>query len=368
MEPENQNTNQQGVPRQPTVTPSPNPTPVATPTASSMIPTATGKKKSKLILPIIAGVVFLLLTAGIVLFILFGRTSEAKNVSNNFMNAATQGDVQQLLEQPGTDESNRDFLTNIAQNFEGSYKLLESTKENGKYYFLYELSDAKTKYARLIVEDDNGWGVTGVVYSNDKLALVPKTVADTETTAAAPSSSTPDTPTAPVTPTTPVATVTPCLVQSDYKYMMFDKNIPTVDYTKADETGWRSSYVDDMFFEPDSIVESIFLSTYDDWAEFAIKNASKNWTFTLNGGVNDRDGTIDAASITLANQRTAKVTRELITRGVAPSKIIDGGLLDQTDAYAPNYSKIYRRVRLTIDNPCNVDGYTPTPTPTSNGI
>ncbi len=325
------------------------PTPIQQQTGHIPIQPQTNSGKNKTLFIILGIVGAIIVTALIVVLIVFSGGNAAQKVSDSFMDAATHGDVNALLQLPGADESDRDFLKNVADNFTGNYELIDKGEKDGKHYFLYSLSDAKSNYARLTVEEKGDWIVTDIVYGDKKLALVPGKVQDDPTTTDV---------TQPTNTPSSKPTIA-CLTQSDYRFMNYDKSVPTVNYVSADEYGYRAIRQDTMFFEPDSIVEHSLPSIYDDWAEFAKNNLDKNWQFRLEGGVYDPDGNLDPASKALAEQRSAEVKRELESRGVPASKIIDKGAVDQSAAYSNGYDSIYRNVSIFIDNPCNVDGYTP---------
>ena len=328
----------------------PQPSPVTPQTAQPYAPATLPPKKSKkgLIIGLliglfvfIAGVVALGLTAW-VLFL--SPSAQAKLASIEFMDAASKGDKEELYKiTESTSEADKQFIDSVASSLKGSYSEIDKTSQNGKWYFLYELKGAQSKYARTIVQKDAGeYSVASIVFGNEKLALIPGDAA--------------------VEPAITESTATPqaCLAQDDYKWMNYNKEPGTVTYdsTIGENT---INYETKMFFEADSIQEQSFSSIYDDWAEFATKNADKQWRFILKGEVNDggNNSVSDPASVKLAEDRANEVKRELTSRGVSEAKITIIAPTDNSKMYlkgtkyeAQNTS-IFRSVQLIIDPTCS---------------
>ncbi len=315
-------------------------------------------KNPKSKLAIVLGVILVLLIAAFVAiyFLFLSPAVQAKKASNAFMTAAIDGNTDKLVKLDGDDESVRGFLDNVAQSLDGdSYSLSEKTSKGKSWYFLYDVSGAKSKYARTVVEKKDGkWVVTSIVHGGDILKLVPDSQssdASAELQSAAP------------TPTS--SNQLACLAQEDYRYLEKTKvAITGTSFVTKKDNGDYNEQTSDMFFKPDSVEEDTAVSpSYDDWADFALKNSDKAWTYELKGSTFDKgnDSTADPTSVKLANERTAEAKRELISRGVPESRIaVADNIYYADDSLEGSFSdSIYRRVQLTIKNPCVSEGLSP---------
>lgn len=315
-------------------------------TDTMSVPLADQTKKSKKgLIAIIAGALALLVVLAIAWIFFLSPAAQAMRYSNKFMHSITTGDIDKATEISG-DSTAKSFLTNAAPKVKGSYKLTKVHYDDGKSYFLYDLTGAQNKYARTIVEKQDGkFVIDSFVFDTKPLAIVPTTAATTETPASSDDTSTP----APA----PSVSTAACLEQSDYRYMEYDKSQPSVTYDSTyDPAAYTSNYTADMFFKPDSTTEDSLLSVYDDWADFAKHTADKQWKFRLEGSTYGSDaGT--AASKQLAQARTDKVKSQLISRGVPANRIVVESPHNYgSEVQDEKSSQIYRRVQLVIDPTC----------------
>ena len=326
---------------QPQVTPGVTPPPNLAPQS--------GGKNGMLAAVISIAVIIVLIGAGLLAwFLLLSPNAQAKKASNTFMSAASKGDADELYKiTEAESDSERKFLDNVARSLRGSYSLSDKTSQNGKWYFLYDLSGADSKYARTIVEKkDSKYIVSSLVHGKSALKLVP--ISSNNEPSVEPNEEAAD--------TEGVA----CLVQEDYKWMNYNKQPSSVKYDST--LGANTfNYTATMFFEANTTKEKSFSSVYDDWAEFATKNASKQWEFILKGQINQQgQNSVDRApEVKLANDRAEKVKSELLSRNVPSSRIT---IVNPTDT-SPKYLKgtsnelrdgsIFQSVILTIDPTCS---------------
>lgn len=343
--------------------PVPAPTPLTanpstpTPFTGGGVPVSTNGKSKKVIVLIVAVIAALAAVLGAAYFLFLNPAAQAQKASAEFMSAATSGDLDTLYKvSEAEDEDMKSFLKSISDSIKGSgYALLDKTSRDGKWYFLYEVKGAERSRARTIVEKKDGsWEVTSIVVGDEGLRLVPQESSASEDTGA-------ETDTAQKS-AGDSASALKCLALEDYRWMNYDKSVPSVDYTVASD-GFVSEKEDSMFFKPDSIEETSFASTYDDWAEFATKNLDKSWTFELRGTTNDKGNNTLAldGSVSLATERANEVKRELVSRGVPENRIVIGDIINNQDEYLDGsyQAEIFRRVSLTIKNPCPGQGLQP---------
>lgn len=364
MDPSQQPPTQDPTPSVPPTIPTPVPHPPQPPVFNQqpplppVAPLSTGKSSKKGL--IIGGVVALLLAIlAAVWFFVLSPMAQATKASNAFVKAAAAGDLEELYKIGDADsDASKEFLKAASESVNGNYELLEKGSKDKKYFFLYQFSNEKGKKGRTTVEKtDNGWVVTGFVFGSDNTALIPgekqgestdSAEDDSDSQAAAP---------------TPAATTLACLIQDDYKWMNYNKEPDSVEYnTKlAGPTDFPANKSATMFFEPDSIEETSFSSIYDDWAEFAAKNVGKQWKFRLEGSTKGDDAnTALDSSRKLANDRANEVKRELMSRGVAESRIVVDPPHDYSDEISQDdfNAEIFRRVSITIDPTCTSEATT----------
>lgn len=323
--------------------------PVAAPAQAYPAVSQPAKSKKKLFIVIGAVLGGLVIAGGLVLVMALPAVQSA-GFATSFMNNVTAGDVDAALAQTGDAES-KEFLTSATKSLKGAKASITDRKyvKDGTSHYLFSVSGVKSKYARVDVIWESGKRiVSGFVYSEKELALVPSAKEDADTTATA--SEEPSTTTAPATSTQSSSNLA-CLVNDDYRYMEYDKSLPTVTFdTTYDPAKFTFNKTDSMFFKPDTTTETSFMAVYDDWADFASKNSAKQWTFRLEGSIY---GT-DPAGVTLANQRADKVKGELTKRGVPESRIIVDPAHDYSkESQEPASADIYRRVQVTIDPTCD---------------
>ncbi len=334
---------------QPPVQP-PAPTPTATPPVQPPAPSplqsplpapAPPKKSSKKIILIILLVVALPILAVFAWFA-FATISgvqsmaQSKNNSNAFMSAMTTNNIDEALKySTDTSESAKQFLMSMAPNIQGKFSLRQESTRGESRFYLYTVEGATNNSARTELKKSNGkWLVEGF-NTGSNLAVMGTENTATDSRAA-------------------VKTATACLSNDDYKWMNYDKSVPTITYDKTyDPAKHTDNYTSDMFFNPDTTNEKSFTSIYDDWADFAKHNTDKQWRFILEGSTYGSDA-IAASSQKLATDRAAKVKTELIKRGVPDNRIIvkephNYGVETQDDSK----DQIYRRVEITVDPTCS---------------
>src|SRR5690606_9989131 len=131
------------------------------------------------------------LSAGSNVVLLFEPAAVTKRMSNAFMNNLTTGNVDAALALTKGGEANREFITQASEASQGSFALVERAMQDGKAYFLYDLSSEQGKMGRTILENgENGWQVASYVFGSDNLALI-SSEAPESAPAPAPETSTP---------------------------------------------------------------------------------------------------------------------------------------------------------------------------------
>lgn len=307
---------------------------------------ATSGKKTGLIIGIIVAAIAVLtvLVFFVVLPLLSGDANKSR--SNAFMDKVVAGDTGgaiTFVNEP--DQEDKDFVTSFVNQVKGSkVKLKESTTKDGTFYALYELSGTKYTSARTHLNEVSGtWYVNGMFWGEQPLALIPG-----QSGASTPGSSAPPNASAPA----PAASAGTCLVQSDYKWMTYNKEEISVTYdTTYDPEKHTFNRTDSMFFRPDSTNEDSFTSIYDDWTDFAKRTQDKQWKFRLQGSTFGSDSAA-ASSKKLANDRSEKVKAELVKRGVPAERIIIEAPYDYSNEEQDALDDIYRRVQVTVDPTC----------------
>lgn len=283
---------------------------------------------------LIAFVIAALLAAGgyAVYYFFVSPAAQAERTATSYINALTTDDVD-LAAYLSRDDADFSLLESASQAIKGEYKLTGKTELSGSYYFLYSLSNATNKYARLIVVSTaKGYRVSSFLYSADALALIPGTaVAHSTGAVASPAATAPKQQAASGTSSgssgahtgsggaapsahQPAAVAAACLAQSDYSAVFVD--------AAADETIWSadnpysdvvsfddnsSSYVDD--FETGDV--------YAMWVQFYRANPSKNYQFHVQAMMPS-----SSSDTSLADQRAATVVNSLISVGVPSGMIV----------------------------------------------
>lgn len=304
-------------------------------------------KSNKLVFILVGTIITLFVVLALLWFLVFSPSVQANKASAAFMNAATSADIDKLVEL--NDGEGKGFLEGVIQAVEGDYSLLEKANEDEKYYFLYELTDAEANYARTVVEnEDDGWGVTSIVFGQDKLKLIPSE--SSQETTQAPSAA----------PTTKAAAQPVCLAQDDYRYMnigeLADQNV-TYDVTyEATTTPGSGTFnkTGSILFNPDQTSTASDQSDlYDQWAKFASITTDKEWKFRLAGSTYDSTS-FDQAAADLANSRAQAVKDALVSRGVSADRIVIDepagfSFIEGQDDFT---NALYRKVNLTVDPTC----------------
>ena len=158
------------------------------PTTTTTPPLATTTSPTKklpigLILGIGGGIVIVLIIVFLVLWIfILSPQAQAKRLSNAFMADITKGNVAAAVSLTG-DPTSSGFLTTASSKLHGSYSLSESSFTRNTGYYIYAMSGASEKYARVIITNSQGKReVSSLVYSNALLALIPGTSSSTSNT------------------------------------------------------------------------------------------------------------------------------------------------------------------------------------------
>lgn len=282
--------------------------------------------------------VFLISISLIAYVTILGPAASAKRAATSFMEATTGGNLEKLFRDRNIDdELSKEFVLDISGSLLGDYELLDQTSTATKWHFLYALIDSEAEYARITVEKQkSGWQVSSVTLSRDELSLKPN-YENTNQTAVSSAELT-------------------CLSQQDYSFMTFDQSVPTIDYVTIDEYGFFAERTDSVIFKPDTTEETILGSYYDRWAEFSAGNPDKAWYLEVSGVTFGAGGnsSADFISAKLASDRVNEVKRELASRGIHSDRIKDGDSINIQAQYSNEgiESEIFRKVNVTIKNPC----------------
>lgn len=314
------------------------------PASFTNVPKKSGSNKG-LVIGIIAAVVLVVIGLAAAWFLFLSPDAKAQRASSAFMTAATKGDLDKLYElAEAEDDDTKEFLKSASESVEGDFELDKKDKKDGKFYFLYDLTNDDTKYARTIVDSDEGFVVTSFVYSAKELAVIPGDSAEE-----APK------PTQPQEAAKPSAT-TPtnvCLTAADIKpfiVSIHDDPIPL----EYDENGSkrdvpvRRYHVHSSFFEPDSTTPSfpdVENDKLDDLAKLLTTHKDKAFIVTLQGSTYESGQS--AVGAQLARERAKTVEDALVSRGVSPNLFVYREPRN-SDTYGDGSE---RNVSVTIDVP-----------------
>jgi hypothetical protein len=362
MDPNNQPVpqNPQEASPQPTTTPDPIQQPEVQPADSALpsqpVPTGVvapapltpaaapqpGKKKLGKILAIVGGIVAVIIIAVLALGVMALPRLQSKLQANDFMTNITAGNIDKAVEISG-DPTNKEFLTTASPKVKGQFKPTDSKFENGKGYYLYELTGAESKYARVTTKKDNGKRVIdSFVFGNDKLALVPGGSTTTQNTS-----------------TTPTATASNCLTQNDFLTIYKSRTSGDIQSVPYDYSKSGNPWVDGVKFLPDSFdYNELYPGRSDElftnFANFYKQNSSKQFTFHLQGGV----ATVNvAADKDFANKRAQKVKDALVAKGVPAARIVIDDPVDNSavggSGVGSDTANVTRSVIMKIDATCD---------------
>ncbi len=255
-----------------------------------------------MIIGIIVGIIVLVVALlGVAIFFLRSPSIQAKNTSTLFMHYITAGDAAKAATYSTGTASN---LATITPSVRGSYSLSQSTMQSGKGYYLYNLVNAKDKYARTTVQKTGStWKVVSFVFSAESLKLVPSGSVATTTT---------------ISPTT-TADAT-CLVPTDYNILLKEINDSTAPNTYVYTHDVQ--FIQNVHFNADSLNFVDPVSSQEgmvsSFADFYKANTTKKFTIHLYGSV----ATTAASDLSFANQRAEKVKSLLEANGVPASYIV----------------------------------------------
>lgn len=305
------------------------------------------KKSHKgLIIGIIVGVFALFVLPFILLTIYLAVSRlQVAGISNGFMKAMTQGNIDEALTYTDGSAETKQFLNGMATGVKASsFTSKGSADSQGKKYFLYSLQGSTNNSARTALEKgDKGWKVVEFVAGNN-MSVIPGT-AQAENPSTAPTS-------------TASSSNTQCLVQSD-----FDNWYKGMYGKTATEEGFNFHKTDNMFttnvhFPPDSVEYSQFDNTGQ--VEVVAKLAKdpavagKQFTILLSGGVGTSQADKD-----FAKKRAEKVKSDLVSLGVPANKIVIEETRSASD-YESNPGEIDKRMSRVV-----VMGFDPTCTSSS---
>jgi hypothetical protein len=308
------------------------PTPSSS-TPASQVPAARSSKR--VLISVLAGIaiIVLALLAGLLLTY-FTPAAKSKRLSNSFMHSITTGDVAMATELTG-DNTAKVFLTASSKSVNGSYKLSASQFSNGKGYYLYILNGADNKYARTIIQIDNGKRVVhSFVFSNTTLALVPSS----NTTVGATTNNSSTTQSASTPPSS-----SGCLAANDFSvFSNLGHSLPTANSNNTFSDFYQLEFNPDVAtYAAGDIPDPT--TVYNDFKNFYAQSANKKYTIELESSVNS--ATPDEP---LANARNQKVQSDLETiSGIPASKITIQPITNDTSGSSAG-NAFYRQVQITL--------------------
>ncbi len=267
-----------------------------------------GRNNKTLVIVGSAIVAAVLVVVGVAAWIfLLSPGARAQQASNDFMSAATQGDVDKLYElDDANDQATKQFLKQTSEAVRGDFSLKDKADKDDKYYFLYDLTNSTNKHARSIVENKAGeWVVSSFVFSKNEIALIPSKSAKNEV-----SSDISNTP--PPSSSQPAV----CLTDADVS--------DSLNTTGSDNTyeGYRVYPVDTYFFQADSTAYAYpdqqpkLIQKVADWYKV---NSDKNFTIQLRGMTKEESNS--STGYQLATDRVKKIADELIAAGIPANRI-----------------------------------------------
>ncbi len=333
-----------------TVTPStpvtPTQNPVSTdssPTTNTRVPRLSHRAHSILF------TAFLLLVAGLIVgyFTLNKPTSPAEDYATNIMTAASKGNTEELVTlAKEQDAYAQKLLATAAEQVKGTFKVVERKQVGPDWYFLYELKDSPSVYARIGVNVSNGEKLSSLVFAgglDDKLALLPASLPDPNQIV-------------PPKQATDIYSSLACVEQKDYAFANTPQEedfiVWSTTYEPLSTVANKSAIV---FFKADTTEEESVLNAYDDIARFAIAANEKQWIIRLRTTYNA--GTLQtirgASDYEVAKMRGEKAKNQLRSRGIPEDRIIVEEPAITDLGYSEENESIFRKIEMVIDPTCS---------------
>lgn len=279
------------------------------------------------------------------IFVFFKPVSVAEKFANRFMDAASTGNSEELVNiTQEQDEYVKKFLTSASVQLKGTYKLTEKKQEGSLWYFLYELKDAPTAYARVVIDTQSGEKISSLVYAspnNQKLELIPTDFPKEDN--------------ASIVATTTTDDDFVCLEQKDYAYA----NSPQEDdfiiwdtvYEPLSTIANKSSVI---FFNADTTDEESVLNAYDNIARFSIANPEKQWSIRIRTvyDATTAQSIRGLSDYATARMRATKAKNQLANRGVPVERIIAEEPTSTDLGYSDENESVFRKLEMVIDPTC----------------
>jgi outer membrane protein OmpA-like peptidoglycan-associated protein len=295
-------------PQQPAAPQAPQPQqPQQVPTSPYAMPP---KKSNKVLIFSLIGGAIALITIGLVLFFLLAYPGmQSRGLAVKFMNHMTAGEISEAASLTEDGSENRDFLEGLSEGVDkGKATLKESEFNKGeKSYYLFDISGADVKNARVTTEKTSGKLVVEQFVTGDSLRLKGGSTRSDDSSKEESADEKEDKSVA-------KKTSSKCFAPSD-----FDEALGWDNDIVFTEQNPKSGNVR---FKPDSTeyteeMESIALDSADVVIDLVRTNPGKDYSVRLTGGVASRDATADG----LANKRAEKIKNYLVANGVDASKI-----------------------------------------------
>jgi outer membrane protein OmpA-like peptidoglycan-associated protein len=280
-------------------------------------------------------------------FMLFTPTSPAEKFAIRFMDAASSGNADELVNiTQEQDTYVKQFLTSASVQLKGSYKLLEKKQDGTTWYFLYEIKDAPSAYARLIIDASSTEKITSLVFLeaslDEKPALVPTDFPKTD-------------PTNPLPAPTEFTSLA-CLEQKDYAFA----NTPQEeDFIKWSDTyeplSTTANKASIIFFDADTAKEESVMNAYDNLSRFNAAMGEKQWTIRIRTTYNAVTAqTIRGLSdYTLAKQRAQRAKNQLLSNSIQEARILVEEPTGSDLGYSDENESVFRKVEMVIDPTCS---------------
>jgi outer membrane protein OmpA-like peptidoglycan-associated protein len=238
----------------------------------------------------------------------------------------------------------KQFLTSASVQLKGSYKLLEKKQDGTTWYFLYEIKDAPSAYARLIIDASSTEKITSLVFLeaslDEKPALVPTDFPKTD-------------PTNPLPAPTEFTSLA-CLEQKDYAFA----NTPQEeDFIKWSDTyeplSTTANKASIIFFDADTAKEESVMNAYDNLSRFNAAMGEKQWTIRIRTTYNAVTAqTIRGLSdYTLAKQRAQRAKNQLLSNSIQEARILVEEPTGSDLGYSDENESVFRKGELITCGP-----------------
>lgn len=248
-----------------------------------------------------------------VYFIFFTPAAQAKRLAEQIIQAAATQDRSQFASHGAPSDSDKFYTTANARN----YRLASFDSQNTTFYARYEFTDGNSpKYARIAISGN----VVIALATGDGLGTSPSS--DAKVTA--------------------TQTQDSCLAKTDLQFLdatsLYARTIRGATMIFADDTG--TGYSGDA--NADTLLTRM--------ADFYKKTSNKDYIFTVRGFLAASSDTLETRKQVIQN-RTTKIQRDLITRGIPEDRITIG----QPVAYPvdqPTDGQNERYVIIDVTNNC----------------